>query len=80
MSPTNQGYIYGQPTMKQYPMQSYNMPPMNNIPPHVMGPITNQEQQTTDPSVQRHEAIARVSVSGPGMVSRILRTLLIRWL
>lgn len=45
MSPTNQGYMYGQPTMKQYPMQPYNMPP------HVMGPMPNQEQQPTDPSV-----------------------------
>lgn len=68
MSPTNQGFIYGQPTMKQYPMQSYNMPPMNSMPPHVMGPIANQEQQPTD-SVQGHEAMGRVSVSGPGMVS-----------
>ena len=54
--------------MKQYPMQSYNMPPMNSMPPHVMGPIANQEQQPTD-SVQGHEAMGRVSVSGPGMVS-----------
>ncbi|XP_017759321.1 PREDICTED: hepatocyte growth factor-regulated tyrosine kinase substrate isoform X2 [Eufriesea mexicana] len=66
MSPTNQGFIYGQPSMKQYPMQSYNMPPMNSMPPHVMGPIANQEQQPTDP-VQGHEAMGRVSVSGPGM-------------
>lgn len=70
MSPTNQGFIYGQPSMKQYPMQGYNIPPMNSMPPHVMGPITNQEQPT-DP-VQGHEAMGRVSVSGPGMVSIIL--------
>lgn len=69
MSPTNQGFMYGQPTMK-YPMQSYNIPPMNSMPPHVMGPIANQEQQPTDP-VQGHEAMGRVSVSGPGMVSTI---------
>lgn len=70
MSPTNQGFIYGQPSMKQYPMQGYNIPPMNSMPPHVMGPITNQEQPT-DP-VQGHEAMGRVSVSGPGIVSIIL--------
>lgn len=70
MSPTNQGFIYGQPSMKQYPMQGYNIPPMNSILPHVMGPITNQEQPTD--SVQGHEAMGRVSVSGPGMVSIIL--------
>lgn len=70
MSPTNQGFIYGQPSMKQYPMQGYNIPPMNSMPPHVMGPITNQEQPT-DP-VQGHEAMGRVSVSGPGIVSMIL--------
>lgn len=62
MSPTNQGFIYGQPTMKQYPMQSYNMSP------HVMGPIANQDQQPTD-AVQGHEGMGRISVSGPGMVS-----------
>lgn len=69
MSPTNQGFIYGQPSMKQYPMQSYNMPPMNSMPPHVMGPIANQEQQQPTDPVQGHEAMGRVSVSGPGMVS-----------
>ncbi|KAK9295452.1 hypothetical protein QLX08_010231 [Tetragonisca angustula] len=74
MSPTNQGFMYGQPTMK-YPMQSYNMPPMNSMPPHVMGPIANQEQQPTDP-VQGHEAMGRVSVSGPGMMSQITNPIL----
>ncbi|XP_060827157.1 hepatocyte growth factor-regulated tyrosine kinase substrate isoform X2 [Bombus pascuorum] len=64
MSPTNQGFIYGQPTMKQYPMQSYNMPP------HVMGPIANQDQQPPD-AVQGHEGMGRISVSGPGMMSQI---------
>ncbi|XP_076752761.1 hepatocyte growth factor regulated tyrosine kinase substrate isoform X1 [Xylocopa sonorina] len=71
MSPTNQGYMYSQPPMKQYPMQGYNMPPMNSMPPHVMGPMANQEQQPSDPSVQGHEAMGRVSVSGPGMISQI---------
>lgn len=69
MSPTNQGFIYGQPSMKQYPIQGYNIPPMNSMPPHVMGPITNQEQPTD--SVQGHETMGRVSVSGPGMISQI---------
>ncbi|KOC59040.1 Hepatocyte growth factor-regulated tyrosine kinase substrate [Habropoda laboriosa] len=71
MSPTNQGYMYGQPPMKQYPMQGYNMPPMNSMPPHVMGPMPNQEQQPADPIVQGQEAMGRVSVSGPGMMSQI---------
>ena len=71
MSPTNQGYMYGQPPVKQYPMQGYNMPPMNAMPPHMMGPIANQEQQPTDPSVQGHEAMGRVSVSGPGMMPQL---------
>lgn len=72
MSPTNQGYMYGQPTVKQYPpMQGYNMPPMNQMPAHMMGPIANQEQQPTDPSVQGHEALGRVTVSGPGMMSQM---------
>nr|XP_003708287.1 PREDICTED: hepatocyte growth factor-regulated tyrosine kinase substrate isoform X1 [Megachile rotundata]XP_012152656.1 PREDICTED: hepatocyte growth factor-regulated tyrosine kinase substrate isoform X1 [Megachile rotundata] len=71
MSPTNQGYMYGQPPMKQYPLQNYNMPPMNTMLPHVMGPMTNQEQQPTDPSIQGHEAMGRVSVSGPGMISQM---------
>lgn len=68
MSPTNQGvYMYGQPPMKQYPMQGYNMPPMNTMPPHMMNTMPNQEQ-STDPSVQTHESMGRVSVSGPGMI------------
>ncbi|XP_033335667.2 hepatocyte growth factor regulated tyrosine kinase substrate [Megalopta genalis] len=71
MSPTNQGYIYGQPTVKQYPMQGYNMPPMNTMPAHMMGPIANQEQQPNDPSVQGHEALGRVTVSGPGMMPQM---------
>lgn len=72
MSPTSQGFMYGQPSMKQYPLQNYNMPPMNSMLPHVMGPIPNQDQQPTDPSIQGHEAMGRVSVSGPGMVIHIL--------
>ncbi|XP_053987172.1 hepatocyte growth factor-regulated tyrosine kinase substrate isoform X2 [Hylaeus anthracinus] len=71
MSPTNQGYMYGQPSVKQYPMQGYSMPQMNAIPPHMMGPLPNQEQQPTDPSVQGHEAMGRVTVSGPGMMSQM---------
>nr|XP_031832900.1 hepatocyte growth factor-regulated tyrosine kinase substrate isoform X2 [Nomia melanderi] len=67
MSPTNQGYMYGQPPVKQYPMQGYNMPSMNAMPPHMMGPIPNQEPQPTDPSVPAQEALGRVTVSGPGI-------------
>lgn len=70
MSPTNQGYMYGQPPMKQYPLQNYNMP-MNSMLSHGMGPMINQEQQPTDPSIQGHEAMGRVSVSGPGMISQM---------
>ncbi|XP_076183145.1 hepatocyte growth factor regulated tyrosine kinase substrate isoform X2 [Ptiloglossa arizonensis] len=71
MSPTNQGYIYGQPSVKQYPLQGYNMPTMNAMPPHMMGPLPNQEQQPTDPSLQGHEAMGRVTVSGPGMMPQM---------
>ncbi|XP_015436469.1 PREDICTED: hepatocyte growth factor-regulated tyrosine kinase substrate isoform X2 [Dufourea novaeangliae] len=67
MSPTNQGYMYGQPPVKQYPMPGYNMPQMNAMPTHMLGPAASQEQQSTDPSVQGHEALGRVTVSGPGM-------------
>lgn len=69
MSPTNQGYMYAQPPVKQYPMQGYNMPSMNALPPHMMGPIPNQEPQPTDPFVPAQEALGRVTVSGPGIVS-----------
>ncbi|XP_029045385.1 hepatocyte growth factor-regulated tyrosine kinase substrate isoform X1 [Osmia bicornis bicornis] len=71
MSPTSQGFMYGQPSMKQYPLQNYNMPPMNSMLPHVMGPMPNPEQQPNDPSIQGHEAMGRVSVSGPGMISQM---------
>ncbi|KAG7210481.1 hypothetical protein KM043_012002 [Ampulex compressa] len=68
MSPTNQGvYMYGQPSINQYPMQGYNMPPMNSLPPHMMGPMPNQDQQSTDQLVQGRDNIGRVSISGPGM-------------
>lgn len=70
MSPTNQGYMYGQPSVKQYPVQGYSMPPINAMPAHMMGPMANQEQPS-DPSIQGHEAMGRVTVSGPGMVSNV---------
>lgn len=70
MSPTNQGvYVYGEPPMSQYPMQSYNMPPMNTLPVHMMTPLPNPEQQSSDPSIQGQENISCVSIPGPGMVS-----------
>jgi len=69
MSPTNQGvYMYGQPAMSQYPMQGYNMPPMNTLPVHMMQSLPNPEQQS-DPSIQGQENIGRVSIPGPGIVS-----------
>ncbi|XP_020297492.1 hepatocyte growth factor-regulated tyrosine kinase substrate [Pseudomyrmex gracilis] len=68
MSPTNQGvYMYGQSPMGQYPMQGYNMPPMNTLPVHMMPPLSNPEQQSTDP-IQGQENLGRVSISGPGMM------------
>ncbi|XP_011158521.1 hepatocyte growth factor-regulated tyrosine kinase substrate [Solenopsis invicta] len=68
MSPTNQGvYMYGQPAMTQYPMQGYNMPPMNTLPVHMMPTLPNPEQQPSDP-IQGQENIGRVSISGPGMM------------
>ncbi|XP_014476437.1 PREDICTED: hepatocyte growth factor-regulated tyrosine kinase substrate [Dinoponera quadriceps] len=68
MSPTNQGvYMYGQPSMGQYPMQGYNMPPMNALPVHMMPQIPNPEQQPSDPSMQGQENIGRVPISGPMM-------------
>lgn len=71
MSPTSQGvYMYGQPSMNQYPpMQGYNMPPMGTLPVHMMTPLPNPEQQSSDPSIQGQENISCVSISGPGMVS-----------
>ncbi|XP_018399484.1 PREDICTED: LOW QUALITY PROTEIN: hepatocyte growth factor-regulated tyrosine kinase substrate-like [Cyphomyrmex costatus] len=69
MSPTNQGvYMYGQPIINQYPMQSYNMPPMNTLPVHMMPSLPNPEQQSPDPSIQGQENISHVSISGPGMI------------
>ncbi|EZA61746.1 Hepatocyte growth factor-regulated tyrosine kinase substrate [Ooceraea biroi] len=69
MSPTNQGvYMYGQPPMSQYPIQGYNMPPMNTLPVHMMSSLPNPEQQLSDPAMQGQENISRVSISGPGMV------------
>ncbi|XP_077260053.1 hepatocyte growth factor regulated tyrosine kinase substrate [Temnothorax americanus] len=68
MSPTNQGvYMYGQPAMGQYPMQGYNMPPMNTLPVHMMPSLPNPEQQS-DPSIQGQENIGRVSIPGPGIM------------
>ncbi|KAL6259940.1 hypothetical protein P5V15_009850 [Pogonomyrmex californicus] len=68
MSPTNQGvYMYGQPTMNQYPMQGYNMPSMNTLPVHMMPSLSNPEQ-SSDPSIQGQENIGHVTVSGPGMM------------
>jgi len=68
MSPTNQGvYIYGQSPINQYPMQGYNMPPMNTLPVHMMPPLPNPEQ-LPDPAMQGQENINRVSISGPGVV------------
>lgn len=70
MSPTNQGvYMYGQPSMNQYPIQGYNMPPMNTLPVHMMASLPNPEQQSSDPSIQGQENIGCVSISGPGIVS-----------
>lgn len=60
--------MYGQSPMGQYPMQGYNMPPMNTLPVHMMPPLSNPEQQSTDP-IQGQENLGRVSISGPGMVS-----------
>jgi len=60
--------MYGQPTMSQYPMQGYNMPPMNTLPVHMMSSLPNPEQ-SSDPSIQGQENIGRVSISGPGIVS-----------
>lgn len=72
MSPTNQGvYIYGQPPMKQYPMQGYKRPEMATLPPHMMGAMNNPDQQPADPSVQSHENITRVSIPGPAMMSQM---------
>jgi len=69
MSPTNQGvYIYGQTSINQYPIQGYNMPPMNTLPVHMMPPLPNPEQ-LSDPAMQGQENINRVSISGPGVVS-----------
>ncbi|XP_011690977.1 PREDICTED: hepatocyte growth factor-regulated tyrosine kinase substrate [Wasmannia auropunctata] len=69
MSPTNQGvYMYGQPAMTQYPMQSYNIPPMNTLPVHMMPSLPNPEQQSSDSSIQGQETIGRVSISGPGIM------------
>ncbi|XP_012230194.2 hepatocyte growth factor-regulated tyrosine kinase substrate isoform X1 [Linepithema humile] len=69
MSPTNQGvYMYGQPPMNQYTMQGYNMPPMNTLPVHMMPPLSNPEQPSSDPSVQGQENIGRMPISGPAMM------------
>lgn len=68
--------MYGQPAMGQYPMQGYNMPPMNTLPVHMMPSLPNPEQQSSDPSIQGQENIGRVSISGPGIVSfRIFKRL-----
>lgn len=61
--------MYGQSPIGQYAMQGYNMPPMNTLPVHMMPPLSNPEQQSTDPSIQGQENLSRVSISGPGMVS-----------
>lgn len=69
MSPTNQGvYMYGQPSINQYPMQGYNMPPLNTLPVHMMSSLPNPEQQSSDPSIQGQENISCVSISGPGII------------
>lgn len=69
MSPTNQGvYMYGQPSMSQYPIQGYNMPPMNTLPVHMITSLPNPEQQSSDPSIQGQENISCVSIPGPGIM------------
>ncbi|XP_032664910.1 hepatocyte growth factor-regulated tyrosine kinase substrate isoform X2 [Odontomachus brunneus] len=72
MSPTNQGvYMYGQPPIGQYSMQSY-IQSMSTMPPvHMMPQIPNPEQQPSDPSMQGQENIGRVSISGPGMMPQM---------
>lgn len=76
MSPTNQGvYMYGQPTMNQYPMPNYGMQPMGP-PHHMMGPMGGPEQQVPpEQSIQNRESMGRMSVSGPGMVSATFKSL-----
>ncbi|XP_029169948.1 hepatocyte growth factor-regulated tyrosine kinase substrate isoform X2 [Nylanderia fulva] len=68
ISPTNQGvYMYGQPSMNQYPIQGYNMPSLNTMPVHMMT-LPNPEQQSSDPSIQGQENISCVSIPGPGII------------
>ena len=72
ISPTNPGvYVYGQTPMGGYPLQNYGVPGVSQIPPHMISPIGNQEQQQqpTDPAVQGRESLGHVTISGPAMVS-----------
>ncbi|XP_070163301.1 hepatocyte growth factor-regulated tyrosine kinase substrate isoform X2 [Polyergus mexicanus] len=75
MSPTNQGvYMYGQPSMSQYPMQGYNMPSMNTLPVHMITSLPNPDQQSSDPSIQGQENISCVSIPGPGIMPSQMTT------
>lgn len=62
--------MYGQPpSMNQYPVQNYNIPPMGSLS-HLMGTIANQEQQQppADSSIPGRENMSRVPLSGPAMM------------
>lgn len=75
ISPTNPGiYVYGQAPMGGYSIQNYGVPAVGSIPPQIMSPIGNQEQQQPiDSAVQGRESLGHVTISGPSMVSISLK-------
>ncbi|XP_033215310.1 hepatocyte growth factor-regulated tyrosine kinase substrate isoform X2 [Belonocnema kinseyi] len=74
ISPSNPGiFVYGQAPMPDYSIQNYRAPAVGSIPPQIMSPIGNQEQQQQpkDSAVQGQESLGHVTISGPGMISQI---------